>query len=66
MSIDLPAITKRKLLSVIDNLPTSWKLKMELDVIIDMMKSFVKATYDLEGHSCSLYQLKFSYTILHN
>ena len=47
---ELPAITTKKLLAIIDDLPSLRKLKIELAVTIDAMEPFVKATYELEGN----------------
>ena len=46
---DLPAITRQKLVAVLDDDPQCRKLKMELAVTVDGMEPFVKATYALEG-----------------
>ena len=47
MNEELPAITTKKLLAIIDDLPSLRKLK-ELAVTIDAMEPFVKATYELD------------------
>ena len=46
---DLPAVTRQKLVAVLDDDPQCRKLKMELAVTVDGMEPFVKATYALEG-----------------
>lgn len=46
---ELPVISTKKLLAIIDDMPSLRKLKTELAMTIDAMEPFVKATYELEG-----------------
>ena len=46
---DLPAITKKKMVDILNDVPQCRKLKMELTMTIDAMEPLVKATYALEG-----------------
>lgn len=47
--MDIPPVTRQKLLAVLNDVPQCRKLKMELTMTIDGMEPFVKATYSLEG-----------------
>lgn len=46
---DIAPATKAKLLSFFTDNEKKSKLKIELAIVIDYGKNFVKATYDLEG-----------------
>ena len=46
---DLPAVTTKKMVDVLNNPPEYRKLIMELTMTVDGMEAFVKATYALEG-----------------
>jgi len=48
-SIDLPAVSRGKLIDILNDAAKLRKLKMELAITVDAMKPFVCATYDLEG-----------------
>ena len=48
---DLPRATSTKLLQVLDDPAKTRKLKIEIATTVDAIKTFVKATYKLEGDS---------------
>ena len=48
-SIDLPPVSRGKLIHILNDAAKLRKLKMELAITVDAMKPFVCATYDLEG-----------------
>ena len=48
-TIDLPGVSKGKLLSILNDHGKCRKLKVELAITVDALKPFVCATYNLEG-----------------
>ena len=48
-TIDLPAVSKRKLINILNDPAKCRKLKVELAITVDALKPFVCATYNLEG-----------------
>ena len=48
-SLDLPAVSRRKLTDILNDPARCRKIKVELAITVDAMKPFVCATFDLEG-----------------
>ena len=46
---DLTTVTAQRLRTIMDDMPSLRKLKMEIAIMVDAMEPFVKVTYDLEG-----------------